>query len=303
MKPKSLISPPPLKKGDTLGIVSLSSVLDEKRLLQGKKIVEKGFGFEVKFSSNILNVHHNFAGTDQEKIDAFQEMLDNPEIKGIIAGRGGYGASKIIDQINWESFKKNPKWIVGFSDLTVVHQKLQSFGIQSIHGPMMVTLKDDKTSAGSLKKALMGKKLKYQERGHSLNREGISQGQIFGGNLCLLAHNIGSSSDNSFDGKILFLEDVGEYVYNIDRMMVQLKRAGKLSNLAGLIVGQFSHSKENAVPFGKTPNEIIQEHVSEFSYPVSYDFPIGHENENRAIRCGEVMNLEVLKDIVKLASL
>ncbi|AWV97587.1 S66 peptidase family protein [Arcticibacterium luteifluviistationis] len=303
MKPKALISPPPLKKGDKVGIVSLSSVLDEKRLLEGKEIIENDLGFEAVYSKNILNVHHNFAGTDEEKILAFQEMLDNPEIKGIIAGRGGYGASKIIDKVNWETFKQNPKWLVGFSDLTVVHQKLQSFGIQSIHGPMMVTLKDDKKSTTSLKNALTGKNLKYKEKGHHFNREGECQGQVVGGNLCLLAHNIGSTSDISFDNKILFLEDVGEFLYNIDRMMVQLRRAGKLKNLAGLIVGQFSDLKETTVPFGKTAFEIIEEHVSEFSYPVTYDFPIGHENENRAIRCGEIMKLEVLKDMVKLSSI
>ncbi|WP_341224636.1 LD-carboxypeptidase [uncultured Arcticibacterium sp.] len=303
MKLKALIKPSALKEGDKVGIVSLSSVLDEKRLLEGKEIIENGFGFKTVFSSNILNVHHNFAGTDHEKIVAFQAMLDNPEIKGIIAGRGGYGASKIIDQINWDRFKQNPKWLVGFSDLTVVHQKLQSLGIQSIHGPMMVTLTNDTASTRSLKEALTGKVLKYKERGHDFNREGECAEQIIGGNLCLLAHNIGSSSDISFDNKILFLEDVGEYSYNIDRMMVQLKRAGKLNNLAGLIVGQFSDSKENAIPFGKTAYEIIQEHVSAFQYPVSYDFPIGHDDENLAIRCGEVMKLEVLKNKVKLSSI
>lgn len=303
MKGKALIKPPSLKKGDKIGIVSLSSVLDEKRLLEGKKVIEKDFGHETVFSSNILNAYHNFAGTDQERIKAFQAMLDNPDIKGIIAGRGGYGASKIIDQIDWQKFKQNPKWLVGFSDLTVVHQKIQSFGIQSIHGPMMVTLTNDDVSTESLKKALSGKSLKYKERGHPFNRIGQCTGQIIGGNLCLLAHNIGSSSDISFENKILFLEDVGEYTYNIDRMMVQLKRAGKLNKLAGLIVGQFSDAKENKIPFGKTAFEIIQEHTASFEYPVSYDFPLGHDKENRAIRCGEEMKLEVLKDMVKLKSI
>lgn len=299
---KPLICPPWLRKGDKIGVVSLSSVLDENRLLKGKSILENHFELEVILGKNVLNTYHNFAGTDNERMEDFQTLLNDPEIKAIVAGRGGYGSSRIVDEINWESFKKSPKWLVGFSDITIVHQKIQSIGLQSIHGPMMVTLSNDKVSSNSLKKALFGRHLRYQEKGNKKNRIGNTVGQIVGGNLCLLAHNIGSKSDLDFDGKILFLEEIGEYYYNLDRMMVQLKRAGKLSNLAGLVVGQFSRLKENNTPFGKTAYEIVQEHVNEFSYPVCYDFPIGHTTKNRAVRCGEVMLMEVSTDMVILES-
>ena len=303
MSKKTFIAPPPLKKGAKIGVVSLSSLLDEERLISGKKIIEKEFGLEVVLGENILLKHHNFAGKDEERLAGFQAMLDNPTIKCIIAGRGGYGASRIIDDVNWRKFKKNPKWIVGFSDITAVHLKLQSLGYQSIHGPMMVTLANDVISTKSLQNALFGKALNYSSKAHKLNKLGSSEGQIIGGNLCLLAHTIGSNADISYDGKILFIEDIGEYLYNIDRMMVQLKRAGKLKNLAGLIVGQFSDSKENSTTFGKAAYEIIQDQTQEYSYPICYNFPIGHENENRAIRCGEIMKLDIMKDKVILKSI
>jgi muramoyltetrapeptide carboxypeptidase len=299
---QTYIAPPWLKKGDKIGVVSMASLLDKPRLLSGKKHIEEKFKLEVILGKNILHKHHNFAGTDEQRLADFQGMLDNPEIKAIIAGRGGYGSSRIIDAVDWTGFKANPKWIIGFSDITAVHQKIQSIGYQSIHGPMVVTLTKDKKSTRSLHDALFGKPLIYKETIHKLNREGNGEGPIIGGNLCLLAHNIGSDADFSFDGKILFLEDISEYLYNIDRMMVQLKRAGKLNKLAGLVVGQFSDTKENSTKFGKSAFEIIKEHTEGFNYPITFNFPIGHDNKNRAVRCGEVMQLKVSNDKVTLIS-
>lgn len=293
-------APPNLKKGDTIGVVSVASRLDKERYEQGKRIVEEEFGLHIKAGQHIFDQHFNYAGEDNVRLADLQQMLDNPEIKAIIAGRGGYGTTRIIDRIDWSAFKEHPKWLVGFSDLTALHAKVQSIGYQSIHGPMMVTMANEKTSTNSLKAALFGEELDFTERGHPFNRKGQSEGPVIGGNLCLLAHNIGSSADLDFEGKILFIEDIGEYYYNIDRMMVQLKRAGKLEKLSGLIVGQFSNSKENSTLFGKTANEIVQEHTAEYIYPVCYDFPLGHEEENRAIRCGELMELTVNKDQVHL---
>jgi muramoyltetrapeptide carboxypeptidase len=298
----ALIAPKPIKKGDKIGVVSLASVLDEARVLRGKKILEETYGFEVILGDHALDQYHNFAGNDTARLADFQEMLDREEIKAIMAGRGGYGTSRIIEEVNWDSFKLNPKWIVGFSDITVAHLKLQSLGYQSIHGPMMVTMDNEAASTESLINALSGSQLVYQERGHIDNRIGDAEGQIIGGNLCLLAHNIGSTADISFDRKILFLEDVGEYLYNIDRLMIQLKRAGKLDYLAGAVIGQFSESKENSTAFGKNAYEIIQDHLSPYNFPVCYDFPIGHETENRSIRCGERMKLKVRKSFVRLTS-
>ena len=298
----SLKAPPKLQKGDKIAVVSLASRLDADRYYAGREVLQKQFGYEIVEGKNILNQHYNYAGTDEERLSDLQHFLNDSSIKAIIAGRGGYGTSRIIDQINWQGFIKNPKWIIGFSDITVAHQKIQSFGYQSIHGPMVVTLNNEELSTASLLTALSGQPISYVERGNKLNRAGEAHGDIIGGNLCLLAHNVGSESDISWENKILFLEDIGEYYYNIDRMMIQLKRAGKLHKLAGLIVGQFSENKENSFTFGKTANEIIQEHVSEYTYTVCYDFPIGHEKENRAIRCGETMTLSVTKEQTVLKS-
>lgn len=302
MSNQTFIAPPWLKKGDKIGVVSMASILDKPRLFSGKKLMEDKFKLEVVLGKNVLLKHHNFAGTDEQRLQDFQEMLNNSEIKTIIAGRGGYGSTRIIDAVDWTSFKTNPKWIVGFSDITAVHQKIQSMGYQSIHGPMVVTLTKDQKSTKSLHEALLGKILNYKETIHKLNRMGTGEGPIIGGNLCLLAHNIGSKADIPFDGKILFLEDISEYLYNIDRMMVQLKRAGKLNNLAGLVVGQFSDAKENSTKFGKSAFGIIKEHTEGYGYPITFNFPIGHDTKNRAIRCGENMLLTVANDMVTLVS-
>ena len=295
-----LIAPPFLKPKDKIAVVSLASQLDKPRLLSGLEIITTQWDMEVIVGSHALDTYHNFAGKDEVRLAEFQEMLDNPDIKAIIAGRGGYGTSRIIDQIDWTAFKNNPKWLVGFSDITILHQQVQQLGFQSIHGPMMVTLENDEMSTESLHQALLGGTLDYTERGHYLNKEGSASGTVIGGNLCLLAHNIGSASDLSFDHKILFIEDIGEYLYNIDRMMVQLKRAGKLKNLAALIVGQFSDAKEQQTAFGKNANEIILEHTASYDYPICFDFPLGHDKENRAIICGAQAALNITKEQVKL---
>jgi muramoyltetrapeptide carboxypeptidase len=296
------IAPPPLTKNDTIGVISPASHLDANRYYTGKEILQNRFGYNLTEGRHLFDKHFNFAGTDENRLQDFQQFLDNPSVKAIIAGRGGYGTSRIIDQINWENFRKNPKWVIGFSDITLIHQKIQSLGFQSIHGPMMVTLQNEDQSTESLIRAISGEALDYIERGHPVNRSGNATAEIVGGNLCLLAHNIGSLSDLSWNGKILFLEDIGEYYYNIDRMILQLKRAGKLKNLAGLIIGQFSDNKDNNYPFGKNANEIIAEHIEEYSFPVCFDFPIGHDKENRAIRCGETISLSVSTEKVQLQS-
>lgn len=291
---------PFLRKGDRIGVISMASRLDKERYENGKLFIEQNWGLEIEEGQHLFAEHFNFAGTDEQRLSDLQAMLDNPEIKAIVAGRGGYGSSRIVDQIDWRGFQKQPKWLVGFSDITVMHQKIQSLGIQSIHGPMMVTLNNDAFSSDSLRAALFGEALSYTEKPHEFNRLGFAEGQIIGGNLCLLCHNVGSKSDLNFDGRILFIEDIDEYYYNIDRMMVQLKRAGKLDNLAGLLVGQFSNSRENGSYFGQDANEIIASHTAEFAYPLAFDFPIGHDKENRAIRCGELMELTVETNGVKL---
>jgi muramoyltetrapeptide carboxypeptidase len=299
---ESLIAPPYLKKGDTVAIVAMASKLERKSIEAAVEEIES-WGLNVIIGESVGASDFDFAGTDEIRLRDFQEMLDDKNVRAIFSARGGYGSSRIIDQVNFASFVSHPKWIVGFSDITAVHGKIQNLGFQSIHGPMPKTMFWDAKSDECLQGILFGKNVKYNHSTYKLNRLGEGIGQVVGGNLALLAHGIGTSSELDFVEKILFIEDVGEYLYNLDRLMVQLKRAGKLSNLAGLIVGQFSDVKENDEPFGKTAYEIIEEYVSQKDYPVAYDFPVGHTNDNWPLRCGEAMQLIVKKKGVILQSL
>ena len=222
-------------------------------------------------------------------------MLDNPEIKAIFSARGGYGSSRLLDYIDFKAFQKQPKWVIGFSDITAVHCHIHTLNIESLHATMpKIFLQEGGTqSLESLRKILFGEHLNYKIEPHKLNHLGVANGELIGGNLAILSHVIGSKSDINYDGKILFLEDVNEYLYNIDRMMIQLKRSGKLQNLAGLIVGSFSDCQDNQVPFGKTAYEIIEEAVADYDFPVCYGFPVGHEVDNWAIPCGRRLSLSV----------
>jgi muramoyltetrapeptide carboxypeptidase len=300
--PKSLITPTYLQAGDTVGIVAMASKLERDSI---HAAVEKltAWGLNVIIGDSVGASDFTFSGTDGVRLQDFQAMLDNPEVRAVFSARGGYGSSRIIDAVDFTGFQHSPKWVVGFSDITAIHGKIQNIGYQSIHGPMPKTMLWDAASDDSLRKVLFGERIDYKFPVDTLNRMGETTGRLIGGNLALLVHNIGSASEVSFDGKILFIEDVGEYLYNIDRMMVQLVRAGKLSNLAGLLVGQFSDVKENDEPFGKTAYEIIAEHTSGHSYPIAFDVPIGHTNENFAVRCGEMMSLQVAEKNVELQSI
>jgi muramoyltetrapeptide carboxypeptidase len=299
---ESLIAPPYLKRGDTVVIVAIASKLKRKSIDAAVEQIES-WGLNVIVGESVGASDYTFSGTDEVRLRDFQVMLDDPNIRAIFSARGGYGSSRIIDQVNFAGFMSHPKWIVGFSDITAIHGKIQNLGFQSVHGPMPKTMSWDEKSDEHLQDILFGKSVEYSYSTHKANRVGKGIGQVIGGNLALLTHSIGSSSDVNFNEKILFIEDVGEYLYNIDRLMVQLKRAGKLSNLVGLIVGQFSDVKENDELFGKTAYEIVEEHVSGRNYPVAYDFPIGHTNDNWSLRCGEVMRLTVKKRGVVLQSL
>lgn len=299
---KSLTSPPFLQKGDTVAVVALASKLDKNTLQSAIEKLEE-WGLQVVIGSSVGATDFNFSGNDEIRQQDFQRVLDNPAVKAIFSARGGYGSSRIIDDIDFTHFIQSPKWVIGFSDITAVHGKLQNLGVQSIHGPMLKSFFWDNHSDELLRDVLFGKNIYYKCKSEEMNRTGEAIGLLTGGNLALLAHAIGTGSDVDFSGKILFIEDIGEYHYNIDRMMIQLKRAGKLSNLAGLIVGQFNDLRENVEPFGKAVNEIIADHVQEFTYPVAYNFPIGHTNDNWAVRCGELMQLSVTADEVILKSM
>jgi muramoyltetrapeptide carboxypeptidase len=241
------------------------------------------------------NSHFQFAGTAQQRLDDFQQAIDDPTIKAVFSARGGYGTSQIIDQVNFRQFKKHPKWIVGFSDITILLSQLYRLGFESIHGPMPKQFLNEgmAESVESLRQLLFGEAHKYNTIAHPSNKIGQAKGVLVGGNLALLAHAIGSRSDVDMRNKILFIEDVGEYRYNIDRMMIQLKRANKLKHLAGLIVGQFSDLKDENPPFGSEPYDIIAHHIAEYNYPVCYNFPVGHTSQNWALPVGRVVDLSV----------
>jgi muramoyltetrapeptide carboxypeptidase len=289
------LKPNPIQKGDTVGLLALACKVDFEVLRPAIKLMENVWGLKVILGESLTSEYHQFAGTDTVRANDFQMMLDNPEIKAIFSARGGYGSSRLLDSIDFNAFQKQPKWVVGFSDITAVHCHIHTLNIESLHAtmPKLFLQEGGGESLESLRKILFGEGFNYKIEPHKLNRLGVGEGQIIGGNLALLVHVIGSKSDINYDGKILFLEDVNEYLYNIDRMMIQLKRSGKLQNLAGLIVGSFSECQDNDVPFGNTANEIIQEAIADYDFPVCYGFPVGHEADNWAMPCGREINLLV----------
>lgn len=294
--------PTPLQKGDTVGIAALACKVDFETLKPAIELMENTWGLKVIIGESVMSEYHQFAGTDNIRANDFQLMLDNPEIKAILSARGGYGSSRLLDSIDFSVFQQSPKWVVGFSDITAVLSHIHTLNIESLHAtmPKLFLQEDGEYSLESLRKILFGKILNYEVNAQKMNHLGIAKGQLIGGNLAILSHIFGSKSDINYDGKILFLEDVNEYLYSIDRMMIQLKRAGKLKNLAGLIVGHFSDCQDNNVPFGKTADEIIQEAVAEYDFPVCYGFPVGHEPENWAMPVGREVILEVKTDGVFL---
>ncbi len=293
---------PSLQIGDKIAITAPASRVELKDITSGVSIL-KQWGLQVEIGGTVGNNYFNFSDTLINRLTELQAFLDNPEIKCIIAARGGYGVSDLIDKLNFDKFIKHPKWIIGFSDVTAVHGKIQSLGYQSIHGVMPKTMLLDTRSDETLKNILFGNLIDYSIKSEVINRNGTAEGQLIGGNLAILVHCIGTDSELDYNGKILFIEDIDEYYYSIDRMMVQLKRSGKLANLAGLVVGQFSDCKDNSEPFGKSVYEIIAEHTKHTNYPIAYNFPIGHTAQNWAVRCGEKLELCVTENEVSLKSM
>ncbi|MEI6264601.1 MAG: LD-carboxypeptidase [Sphingobacteriia bacterium] len=296
--------PPYLKKGDTIGLTCPAGYMELDKV-QNCIHTLQSWGYEVMVGKTIGSKSKTyFSGTDAERRDEFQAMIDDKNIHAILCGRGGYGVSRIIDQLDFTAFKKNPKWIIGFSDITVflahLHAQLKT---ASIHSPMANAFIDggDKSIyVQSLQKVLKGTKTNYKAVHHPLNKIGKASGELVGGNLALLAHLCGSKSAYKTKGRLLFIEDIGEYIYNIDRMFLQLKRAGYLKNLAGLIVGGFTDIKDNPRPFGQTIQELIVHHVAEYDYPVCFDFPVSHDKENLALKVGVEHQFSVTKKAVLL---
>lgn len=297
-------SPPYLLPGDTIGITCPAGYMAAAKAQTCIDVLQQ-WGYKVKVGKTLGSDSTNyFSGTDEERLNDFQAMLDDAEVKAILCGRGGYGMGRIIDQVNFKAFKKDPKWIIGFSDITVLHAHLYSnYGIASLHAPMAAAFNDDgykNEYVQSLRHALEGKTARYHCEGHEFNRKGEAIGELVGGNLSLVAHLIGTPSEIKTKGRILFLEDVGEYQYNVDRMLYQLKRGGKLEKLAGLIIGGFTDNKDTERPFGKTIYEIIHDIVKDYDYPTCFNFPVSHEKENYALKVGVGYKLKVGKQKVAL---
>lgn len=295
---------PYLKQGDTIGIVCPAGYMPPEKVQSCIDTFQK-WGYQVKIGSTVGSTSENyFSGTDAERLDDFQKMLDDDSVQAVLCARGGYGLGRIIDRISFKKFRERPKWIIGFSDITILHCHIYSnYKISTLHAPMAGAFNDpdkDNIYLSSLRNALLGEKISYQSALHSFNRKGEVTGELIGGNLALLAHCIGTASDIKTKGKILFMEDVGEYLYNIDRMLHQLKRAGKFDKLGGLIVGGFSNSKDTDRPFGLTAEEIIRDVVKEYDFPVCFGFPISHEKENLAVKVGEEYKFRVARNRVLL---
>lgn len=296
-----------LKKGDTIGITCPAGFMAIEKAQTCIDTLQQ-WGFRVKLGNTLGSASTTyFSGTDEERLRDFQEMLDDREVDAILCGRGGYGVSKIIDALDFSEFRKNPKWVIGFSDITVFHAHIHTrYKTATLHAPMAGAFNDGGAAEAyvlSLKNMLLGKKALYKCEPHELNRPGIAEGVLTGGNLALLAHMMGSVSEADTRNKILFIEDVGEYIYNVDRMMLQLKRAGKLEKLAALIVGGFTDMKDTERPFGKNVFEVIYDHVKEYRYPVCMNFPVSHGKDNYALKCGVKHQLKVSARTVQLKEL
>lgn len=300
-------TPPYLKKGDTIGITCPAGYMAAEKAQTCIGVLQQ-WGYQVMVGKTLGSSSLNyFSANDDDRRDELQAMLDDKKINAILCGRGGYGVGRIIDGLDFTQFKKYPKWIIGFSDITVLHSHIYShLKIASLHAPMAAAFNDGEYAnefIQSLRKAITGKKANYKVAVHTFNKPGTASGELVGGNLSLLAHLTGTPSDINTKNKILFIEDIGEYIYNIDRMLYQIKRSGKLDKLAGLIIGGFTDMKDTERPFGKTVYEVINDIVAEYNYPVCYNFPVSHGKENYALKVGGSYELSVANRAVRLSEI
>jgi muramoyltetrapeptide carboxypeptidase len=304
--------PPYLKPGDTIGITSPASYISLADIQPAVQLMES-WGFKIEIGATAGKKDFSYGGTDEERVADLQQMLDNPNINAIMCARGGYGVVRIIDQLSFKQFKAHPKWLIGFSDITVLHSHINShFGMATLHSKMCNSFPGDWTKAEpiqistilSIKQALMGEAMTYTAPASAFNRAGRAEAPLVGGNLSMIATLSGTPSDLVTKNKILFVEDTDEYLYSIDRMFWNLKRSGKLAQLAGLIIGGFKVKPDTAGDeFGKSIYEIVMEKVKEYDYPVCFDFPVGHQRNNFALKCGVRHVLEVGAEGSKLESL
>ena len=299
--------PPYLKKGDTIGLTCPAGYMAAEKAQTCISTLQS-WGYQVMVGKTLGSASENyFSASDEERCNELQAMLDDVSIIAIMFGRGGYGMSRIIDALDFKKFKKNPKWLIGFSDITVMHTHLYSqYKTASMHAPMAAAFNEggfENEYIQSLRKALKGNKGNYSCAPQANNKLGAATGPLIGGNLALLTHVIGTASDYATKNCILFIEDIGEYLYNIDRMLYQVKRSGKMNNITGLIFGGFTDMKDTERPFGKTMDEILQHISADLKIPVCFNFPISHGKENVALKIGATYNLIVGAKKVSLKEL
>ena len=289
-----MINPPPLKKGDKIAIAAPARKISKEELAYAIRLIEQQ-GYQVVYNETLFVHFNQFAGDDIQRTQSLQQWLDDPSIKAIFFARGGYGSVRIIDLLNFTGLVDHPKWLVGYSDMTVFHSHVvELFNMQTLHAPMPFGFKTNTTKAiQSLFDTLSGNPESIAWSNHPLSRKGNTKATLVGGNLSVLYSLLGSKSFPKINGKILFIEDLDEYLYHIDRMMVGLKRAGKLSSLAGLVIGGMSDMRDNEVPFGKTAQEIIWDAIKEYHFPVAFGCPAGHFADNRTLVMGNKAELMI----------
>ena len=290
-----MITPVFLKPGDKVAIVATARKITPAEVEPAIKTMES-WGLEVVVGDSLYESDRQFAGTDSQRTSDLQTMLDDTEVRAILCARGGYGTVRIVDELDFSAFVKHPKWIVGYSDITVLHNHINKiYGIETLHATMPVNFSSDGNlpAVEALKGSLFGEAADYKTATGNLSRFGHARGQVVGGNLSILYSLSGTPSALDTEGKILFMEDLDEYLYHIDRMMMNLKRSGKLENLAGLVVGGMTDMRDNTVPYGMTAEEIVADAVKSYKYPVLFGFPAGHLKENMPLIMGREAVLDV----------
>lgn len=296
-----MIQPQYLKAGDTVAIVAPSGILKNREREVGQATdLLKSWGLHVIVGKHVFSKADHFAGTDTQRCEDLQNAMDNPKISAIWCARGGYGTVRILDKLDYTKFKENPKWIIGYSDITALHNQIHNQGFESLHALMCVSLTKDlseiETSIDTFKSALFGNPPNYTLSGSTYNRTGEAKGQLVGGNLTMLHTMLGSETSIDTTGKILFIEEIGEYKYHIDRMLQSLKRAGYFNNCKGVIVGDISKLRKNTTLWGTSIEQLILDALSDYDFPIAFNMPAGHEKDNRALILGRTIELKVQKD-------
>ena len=298
---KKLKQPPYLKAGDTVAIVAPSGILKNRNEeIDRARALLESWGLTVVIGDHVFEQAGHFAGTDEQRTTDLQQALDDPSIKAIWSARGGYGTVRVLDQLDYAGINERPKWLIGYSDITALHNDFHNEGIETIHALMCTSLTEDleeiKESVATFKSAIFGENLAYEISGSRYNKSGKATGQLVGGNLTLLHTMLGSRTSINTDDKIIFFEEIGEYAYHIDRMLMSMKRAGYFDNCNGVIVGDISKVRRNTTPWGKPVKQLILDAFEEYDFPVLFDFPAGHEKDNRALILGRTIDLSVSKE-------